>query len=383
MEREPPDAASEVVRLEHAVRARPLEFAAHEQLAQAHRRLLDGAEPESKLAAIVDANPFAFTSVLLLARVREGRGDLRRAQLGYMRAVRTAQLLGFWFDEASTPVWLRQLVIRAMDTAQDGRVEIFDELLAPMVAKYGDDELSRVVKAVAMYVGIEATVYADARQRPTFFYIPDLPVAPQFPRDVLPFADWCEAHTDAIVGELHGVLDSPDVQPFHYDLSQAQQKQLARGWDAYFFYEEGERVEDHHAACPRTSAVLAGLPLDHVPQHGPEVCFSIMRPGAHIAPHRGVTNARAVLHLGLEVPEDCLLHLVDVQQLAWQRGQCWAFDDTFTHEAWNRSSSTRSILLADIWNPYLRQAEREVLAELIALIGDFNRSTAPVLERRA
>ena len=158
-----------------------------------------------------------------------------------------------------------------------------------------------------------------------------------------------------------------------------QRGELTTGgsWDAYFFYADGERVEPHHAACPHASAVLAQLPLDHVRDHGPEVCFSIMRPGAHILPHRGVTNARAVLHLGLEIPDGCALNLVGVEQLHWQPGRCFAFDDTYEHEAWNRSGSTRTVLLGDIWNPYLRAAEREALAALVAAIGDFNRAAAP------
>jgi aspartate beta-hydroxylase len=71
------------------------------------------------------------------------------------------------------------------------------------------------------------------------------------------------------------------------------------------------------------------------------------------------------------------LNLVGVEQLRWEVGRCFAFDDTYEHEAWNRSDRTRAILLADIWNPYLRSAEREALAELVGVIGDFNRQAAP------
>lgn len=173
--------------------------------------------------------------------------------------------------------------------------------------------------------------------------------------------------------------DGAGVQRFHYDVPEAQHDQLTAGgaWDAYFFFCDGERIEDHHAACPRVSSVLAQLPLDHIRDHGPEVCFSILRPGAHILPHRGVTNARAVLHLGLEIPDGCALNLPAVEQITWQPGRCFAFDDTYEHEAWNRSATTRTVLLGDIWNPYLRPAEREALAALVGLIGDFNREAAP------
>jgi aspartate beta-hydroxylase len=299
--------------------------------------------------------------------------------IGFTRAIKTAQLRGFWYDQGSTPPWLLDLVLRAMGLAHHGRIELFHAVLEPLEARHGKAELGRVRRALAMYLGLEPTVYRDPRQHPSFLYVPDLPVAPVFPRDALPFADWYEAQTAAIAEEMRAVRDGAGVQPFHYDVPEAQRGQLTAdgAWDAYFFYVDGERVDAHHAACPRVSTVLADLPLDHVRDHGPEVCFSILRPGAHILPHRGVTNARAVLHLGLEIPDGCALHLPAVEQLGWQAGRCFAFDDTYEHEAWNRSATTRTILLADIWNPYLRPPERDALAELVGAIGDFNRVAAP------
>ena len=382
MQREPVDAVDEVARLERAVRAAPADLRIHAQLAQAHSRLLEErhGEAEAALARICDEEPRAFTSLLLASRLAELRGDRRAAQRGYLRAIKTAQLLGFWQDDASTPQWLRALVVGGMEVAQRGRLEILEEWFTPLIARYGRDELTRVGRAAGMYVGLEPLVLADPRQRPSVFYVPDLPVAPVFPRDALPFAESYEAQTDAIAAEVAAALGGDGIQPFHYDVPEAQRGALTRGeWDAYFFFDEGERIDAHHAACPKTSAALAELPLDFVRQRGPEVCFSIMRPGAHILPHRGVTNARAVLHLGLDIPEDCALNLVGVQEVLWQRGACWAFDDTFEHEAWNRSTRTRAILLGDIWNPFLRPAERLALAELIPQIGDWNRATAPRL----
>jgi aspartate beta-hydroxylase len=98
----------------------------------------------------------------------------------------------------------------------------------------------------------------------------------------------------------------------------------------------------------------------------------VLRPGSHILPHRGVTNTRLVTHLPLIVPADCALR-VGGEVHAWQEGRCVTFDDTFEHEAWNRSGDTRVVLILDSWNPDLDEAERVAVADLVGAIGDFNR----------
>jgi aspartate beta-hydroxylase len=97
-----------------------------------------------------------------------------------------------------------------------------------------------------------------------------------------------------------------------------------------------------------------------------------LAPGTHILPHHGVTNARVVTHLPLIVPDDCALR-VGGEEHAWQEGRCVTFDDTFEHEAWNRSGQTRVVLILDSWSPYLTPVECAAIAGTVESIGDFNR----------
>lgn len=372
-----PDPSSDAVRLcELAIAASPADHGLHQRLAEAHMRLLQEPNAEPRLAAIVLAIPHAFTSILHLAHLQEKRGDLPAAVIGYARALRTAYGCGFWFDPDSTPPWLHVAVRHAHDIARQGAIAMFDDWLRPLRERFGASEMKRVEKCVAMYAGTMKRVLADKRQQPSFLYFPDLPVTPVFTRDQLAFADQLESRTEAIRDEALRVLS--DVKPFHYDVPEERRGKLTDGaWDAYFFFDEGERIEASHAACPTTSATLARMPLDHVRGHGPEVCFSVLRPGAKILKHRGVTNTRVVFHLGLDVPEGCALNIIGAEEVHWQRGRCFAFDDTFEHEAWNTSDQTRVVLLGDIWNPHLTEPERVAVAELVELIGDFNREVAP------
>ena len=79
-------------------------------------------------------------------------------------------------------------------------------------------------------------------------------------------------------------------------------------------------------------------------------------------------------HLPLVVPENCALN-VGGELHAWREGHCVSFDDTFEHEAWNRSDRDRVVLILDSWNPDLSEAEQAAVADLVAAIGDFNRSS--------
>lgn len=379
------DAAGAVRHLEFALALRPGEPSLHQHLATAHMSLLKGEEPLLLLTKICEEQPHAFVSLLHLSRLRELVGETRAALIGYTRAIATAHAHGFWESEAATPPWLRTAVAHAKKVARTGREGLFSDWMRAAERAHGRAEMRRVADCVAMYLGTRPTVYADPRQKPSFLYFPGLPVAPVFPRDALDFADWYEAEADAIRAEALAALGGAGVQPFHYDVPEERRGALTTGaWDAYFFYDEGERLDAHHAACPRTSAALDRLPLDRVAGHGPEVCFSIMRPGAHILPHRGVTNTRSVLHLGLVIPDGCALHLTEVQEVHWEPGRCFAFDDTYEHEAWNRSDTTRVVLLGDIWNPYLTAPERAAVAELVTTIGGWNdetRAAAPPFNR--
>lgn len=113
--------------------------------------------------------------------------------------------------------------------------------------------------------------------------------------------------------------------------------------------------------CPVTARAIEAIPSAIIPGRAPNIMFSVLKPGAHIPPHTGVTNTRAVVHLPLIVPENCGFR-VGGETRAWEVGRAFAFDDTIEHEAWNRSSKIRAILMLDVWNPHLSKIEQEAVA---------------------
>jgi aspartate beta-hydroxylase len=126
-------------------------------------------------------------------------------------------------------------------------------------------------------------------------------------------------------------------------------------------------------------AAIDRLPLSRVSGHGPEVLFSTLGPGTHLLPHFGVTNARVVGHLPLLVPADCALAVAGIEH-RWQVGEVVVFDDTYSHEAWNRSAEIRVVLIFDMWHPDLTEVERLAVRDLQESLGSFS-SRAAQLER--
>lgn len=339
---------------------------------------LDEAKAELQRILCVDAH--AFEAELVLGRVCDAMGDHAEAVFRYFGAVKRARAAGAWLNDASVPAWLHKHVIQAMRVAQTGYHEFLSDALDRVRERFGPDSIKRIDEAVRVHLNEVPRNYADPRQRPTFFYIPGLPAVPVYSNDRFPWMSVLENAFPVIREEVAGLLQADGIdEPFNrYATPEQAAASLAgsRGepaWKAKFFFRHGAPYPETHERCPATSAALAQVDLCRITDHAPEVCFSLLTPGTHILPHRGVTNARLVCHLALVIPEDCALSVVG-RELHWEEGKCFVFDDTFEHEAWNRSDRNRAVLLMDVWNPDLSPAERSALDAVIMAIGVFNRA---------
>jgi aspartate beta-hydroxylase len=315
---------------------------------------------------------------LRLANAMEHQKD-PFAALQFARALQDAQRSGRWLDATSTPAALRPLVERGLRTIRDDRRTAYARLLDPLVTEYGASELQRVRRCIASYLQDERPEYPDPRQQPSFLFFPGLPAMPYFDRKLFDWIPEFERHTAEVQHELAHVLSSPEQGERVFTDQTLEQSNLrgSRGpptWTGYYFYRHGIPREDNRASCPRTAELLEALPLSHVRDHGPEVLFSVFTPGTHLLPHRGVTNTRAVGHLPLIVPADCALR-VGGEIHEWREGEAVVFDDTYEHEAWNRSAEVRVVLIFDLWNPYLSPVERVAVKSLVEAIGDFRTAT--------
>jgi aspartate beta-hydroxylase len=330
------------------------------------------------LELLVARAPGFFPAWLHLGLLRDELGDTLGAEKAWYQAIRRAQAKGQWLDPGSTPQWLLPMVMQAMKRVREGSREHYFSALAVLREQYGSSELWRIESALSGYLGERDFTPSDARQRPKFMYIPGLPDTPYLDPQLQPWLPQLLDAYPAIREEALGVLAGEEPLQAFLDFRPGDRvgDYLAGGagrpaWDAYFFYRHGTRFDAHHERCPRTSAVLESIDLCRIRGQAPEICFSVLTPGSHILPHHGVTNARTVLHLPLVVPPGCALNIVDGEAHEWREGVPMMFDDSFGHEAWNRSDRVRVILLMDCWNPHLTEVERLAFTALVEAITDF------------
>lgn len=115
------------------------------------------------------------------------------------------------------------------------------------------------------------------------------------------------------------------------------------GWSTFGLRWFRRDLKEGHTKCPVFSSLVKEYD-DLIESIG----FSIMAPGTIIYPHVGFTDSVLRCHLGIEVPEgDCCIR-VDKHYRKWQEGAAFIFDDTLEHEAWNKTTHQRIIVLADL-----------------------------------
>jgi aspartate beta-hydroxylase len=359
--------------LKKAVEAHPTDFHSRYHLARTHDEAgrLDQALADYRGA--LDLQPSSFVARLHLASALDRGGARDSCLQHYVSALAGAQSQGRWLNPATTPTNLQSRVERAVELIRETKRGIADSVLFQLREKFGTTDIARVARALRIYLRQDTPNYLDPRQQPTFLYFPDLPPSPYPDRRIFPWIERLEACTAAIREEMLQRLDAVDGRERVF-LSETVERVNLRGvdnepsWNGYYFYRHGVRREDNCTACPATAAAIDELPLSRVTGHGPEVLYSVFTPGTHLLPHRGVTNTRLVAHLPLAVPEDCALR-VGGELHVWQEGRVVVFDDTYEHEAWNRSPRTRVVMIFDIWNPHLTDVERVAVAELIPRMG--------------
>lgn len=335
-------------------------------LAKARRLLSDDEGERAALESALGTDQRHLTALIRLAELHERRGETGQATDRWAAVVALTREMG------DPPADLRAILDHARSY-----VSLKNESIAQAVADRLADDLSksserdrRRIKAAMDYMLGRRRFYSNECHG---LHYPFLPADEYFDREHFPWFSELEAAAPEIRAEIEAILEMPDAKiepyvdmPSGTPTNKWSPLNKSLDWGSLHLWRDGVRFDQACELAPRTAAILEGLPLCQIPGRAPTVFFSILKAGAHIPPHTGVTNSRTIIHLPLIVPGQCEFR-VGGETREWREGEAFAFDDTIEHEAWNRSDKDRAVLILDVWNPHLSEHEREMICQLFSV----------------
>ncbi|MFN3725832.1 MAG: aspartyl/asparaginyl beta-hydroxylase domain-containing protein [Allosphingosinicella sp.] len=321
----------------------------------------DAAGEEEALQRQLEMNKRDLPALFAMAELKARQGNDRAASSFFRTAVAQAAATN------PLPPQFRPLLDRAQTFLRDVGTR-YEAHLTERLEAVRLDPSPRLAYALDMLRG-RKPLYL---QQPSMFYFPGLAQRPFFEREEFDWLPRVEAAVPALQAELRAVLaGGEEFEPY---ITGAPDRPLPNNkllrdpsWGAYHFWQGGAVVQDHAARCPATMTAIEHAPMPRIAGRSPMALWSALKPGTHIEAHHGMLNTRLIVHVPLLAPEGCAIR-VGHETRSWREGEALIFDDSFEHEAWNRSTELRVILLFEIWRPEISADERADLTRLFEAI---------------
>ena len=361
--------------LEQAVRGTPHDALLHDNLAIAYLDSGQSAKASEQFDRVLELRPGDVGATLHRGFLLEREGRETAAVEWYARACIAVGDVDAYLSAAGNPPRMKERLRAAVGAMMREVRRIIEGRVTPLRTDYASADFSRVDRCIEIFAGGERH-RPDALQRPALLYFPGLPTKPFYERHEVPESAELESALPAVLSEFTALRDGAATFPPYVqadgqsNLAQWRELNNSTSWSAYHLYRGGERLQEACGRCPSTAGLVEELPLARIPGHAPEVFFSVLQPGTHIPSHFGLGNYKLAVHLPLVLPGNCAIR-VGNETREWEPGKCLIFDDSFQHEAWNRSGETRTVLILDVWHPALQEHERAAVCAILDAIGTF------------
>ncbi|KAF0184647.1 MAG: aspartyl/asparaginyl beta-hydroxylase [Caulobacteraceae bacterium] len=323
------------------------------------------------LDAALTLDPYSLLGLLSKGALLEQTDLPREAAKIYRNVLKIAPP-----DEA-LPAQLRAVVAHARDVVEKNTLALNAFLRARTAsarATFAGTDLSRFDECLDILSGAKKAYV----QEPLFLTFPKLPPLTFYDRCHFPWMAAIEAQTDVIRDEVVAKLKAywdkfhPYVQhPAGAPLAQWKALNHSPDWSTLHLWRDGRKNLENCVAFPRTTAILDTIPMADQPGFAPTAMISVLQPHTRIPPHTGSSNTRLIAHLPLIIPDNCGFR-VGNDTRPWIMGESFVFDDTVEHEAWNDSDQLRAVLIFDVWNPLITEAERAMVAEMTLALNEYN-----------
>lgn len=181
----------------------------------------------------------------------------------------------------------------------------------------------------------------------SFMYLfSEVPNTPYLSRQLFPELDifrdnWQVIRDEAIHLLEHGAIKASDKRD---DIG--FNSFFKRGWKRFYLKWYNDPLPSARTSCPKTLELIAKVPSINA------AMFTFLPAGSRLGLHRDPYAGSLRYHLGLITPndDDCFIE-VDGQRYSWRNGEDIIFDETYLHQAENRTDVDRLIFFCDVARP--------------------------------
>jgi len=175
-----------------------------------------------------------------------------------------------------------------------------------------------------------------------------VPTTPYVPTSRLPELQLLQDNWQTIRDEALAMAESAEIKaPTKHD-DIGFNSFFKYGWKRFYLKWYDAKHPSAEQLCPQTVALLNQTPSVKA------AMFAELPPGGQLNPHRDPFAGSLRYHLGLSTPNDQACYIdVDGIRHAWHDGQAVLFDETYVHEAHNKTDTTRIILFCDVQRPLI------------------------------
>ena len=353
-------AAEAIIFLEQLVTLQPKAVYAHGKLGACYQILNQWQQALNCYRQILKLDQNNVDACIHAGFALQTLGQTQQAAAAFSTALQLRPLLSTVAQSSTASPQDRNMVSRMMAMAQQQIRSLYQQVYEEIGQEIEPKSCKRFLQMLEIELGMRAPEYADQRQRPFESYMPGLPCQPWFERRDFAWSDALESQSEALTQEFAQAVDNEvGLRPYvRGSKGSGDWSNLADSlqWSSLHLYENGRAQNKALQRYPKTASQLEQLPLVNCAGHCPEAFFSILRAGTRLPAHFGQANYKLTAHLPLLIPPHCGI-TVGGETRNWNPGQCLVFNDSFLHEAWNESNQDRAVLIFEVWNPHLEQAE--------------------------
>jgi hypothetical protein len=226
--------------------------------------------------------------------------------------------------------------------------------------RYGRRPPERISQYLSSFGKAQA---ATGQSSCTGMLIPDMPREPWSEATRFPFHSLVESHHDGLVQEAQRIAQIADL-PGYGLLRRGSVLQPTPQWKWWPLYEHRSgMLPDFSTEAPLAYSIAKEI-LKIYKGSVINVAYLVAAPGLELEEHVDADNAWVSYWRCLVVPTgDCCLKVAgEIRRL--RVGDCFGFDNSFYHAAWNRTDSTRVVFEAYVPNPNLNDVEIQCMGFL-------------------